>query len=79
MDSSITIIMIILGIVAIVFFYASYLIAKEFYNIAILKGYRDKKYFWYCFFFSILGILLVIALPNKSNKTQKRIDNLPEL
>lgn len=70
MDSSITIIMIILGIVAIIFFYASYVIANEFYNIAIWKGYLDKKYFWYCFFFSILGILLVIALPNKSNKTQ---------
>lgn len=42
-----------------------YSIAMEFYKIAIMKGYEDRKYLWMSFAFGIVGYLLVIALPNK--------------
>ena len=44
-----------------------YIISKEFYAAACQKGYNEKKYFWYGFFFGLIGYLLVIALPNKNN------------
>lgn len=44
-----------------------YIICKEFYAAACQKGYNEKKYFWYGFFFGLIGYLLVIALPNKNN------------
>lgn len=42
------------------------LIAKEVEFIAAEKGYYGRKYFWYTFFLGIVGIALVIALPDKS-------------
>lgn len=42
-----------------------YIICKEFYAAAVQKGYEGKKYFWYGFFFGLVGYLLVIALPDK--------------
>ncbi len=47
----------------------SYLIAEEFMEISRKKGYSDKKYFWYCFLFGIVGYLMVIALPMSENST----------
>lgn len=41
--------------------------AKWFYEVANEKGYNDKKYLWICFLFSIVGYLLVIALPDRGN------------
>ena len=49
----------------------SYLIAKEFYVIALSKGHNHPKYFWYCFLFGIAGYLLIIALPNIMNQKFK--------
>lgn len=43
----------------------SYIIADEFSTIASIKGYNDRKYFWYCFLFGIAGYLMVIGLPIK--------------
>ena len=75
MDESMTI---IVTIVAIIILIINYMIAKEFYNIAIFKGYTDKKYLWFSFFFSIAGYLLVIALPDcgtdKKNKPTTKED-----
>ena len=51
---------------AIVFLVLDWLIAKEFQNAAELKGYKETKYLWYCFFFTIGGWLLVCALPNRN-------------
>ncbi len=65
-----------------------YIIAKEFYSIAIAKGYNSKKYLWYCFFLGIVGYLMVIAIPdenilkqlsNKNIVTKQANDELPEL
>lgn len=40
--------------------------ANEFRSVARDKGYDSIKYFWYVFIFGIIGMLLVIALPNKN-------------
>ena len=40
-------------------------ISSQFQKVAEDKGYAETKYFWLCFFFGIVGYLLVIALPNK--------------
>lgn len=59
-----------MGILVIIFcifaLVIDYFIAKEFYFAAEKKGYADKKYLWFCFFFSFIGYLLVIALPDCS-------------
>ena len=57
------------------------IVAIEFGNIAELKGYDKTKYAWYTFFFSVAGMLMVVALPEKDvTKTNEKItDELPEL
>lgn len=44
-----------------------YFIAKEFYNIAIEKGYKSQKYLWLPFLLGLVGYLLVIALPDRKH------------
>ena len=67
--------MIILGIVALVvgIMIARY-IANCFYEIACMKGFHDKCYFWLPFLFGIVGYLLVVALPDrkKENSTPSK-------
>lgn len=43
-----------------------YLFSREFYRIAVHKGFEEKKYLWLTFWFGLIGILLVIALPDHS-------------
>ena len=67
-------VIIVLIIVGIILF-LNYLLAKEFYVIAEMKGYEyHKKYFWYCFIFGWIGYLMVIALPDKT-AIKKSVDN----
>lgn len=56
-------------LIAAVVLYVWYLISKEFYNIADMKGHGDTKYLWLTFFLGLVGALLVIALPDHG-KTQ---------
>ena len=79
----VTIILILCG--AILLTELNYLIAKEFAFIAREKGYPQKRYFWWVFLTGLLGIIMVIALPNKGtaagagNKKNIINDELPEL
>lgn len=68
----------------------AYNAAVQFEEIAIMKGYNDKKYFWWCFLALGIGIFMVIALPDRSKfeenipilqdkKVQRQIDELPEI
>lgn len=63
-------------LIAIVYLILDYYIAKWFSEAAEAKGYRDSKYFWICFFFGFIGYLLVIALPDR-NQRSADIDELP--
>lgn len=63
-----------------------YFIAREFQRIAELKGHYEKRYFWITFFLWIVGMLLVIALPDLKNRellqtghTGSSDDSLPEI
>lgn len=65
-----------------------YLIAKEFYGIAVAKGYNQRKYLWLPFFLGLIGFLLVVALPDRSKQIQVQVqvpaqptkqDELPDL
>ncbi len=53
-------------ILLVVYFLIEYFVAGWFYEVVEAKGYRDRKYFWICFWLGIVGYLLVIALPNRS-------------
>ena len=57
----------------------SYLIANEFYQIAIMKGFNESKYLWISFFLGVVGYLLVIALPDKSIKNEPRSSSASRL
>ena len=41
------------------------LITNAFANCAQEKGYQRIKYFWICFFFGMIGYVVVAALPDK--------------
>lgn len=72
---------IIVGVVLLLVIW--YLISNEFYKAAEKKGHPQKKYLWLTFFFGMVGILLVIALPDRgqvSAQIEAQLsDELPEL
>jgi len=41
-------------------------VAKNFARIAADKGYAEKKWFHYCFWLGLVGMLMVIAMPDKN-------------
>lgn len=77
----------------IIYIVIQYFVAKEFQEIANAKGfyYGGNKYFWITFFLGIIGILMVIALPDRGEDPAERMraridhvekkqnDELPEL
>ena len=47
------------------------IISAKFSEIAEMKGHEGTAYFWYTFFFGIVGMLMVVALPTiNTNKTE---------
>lgn len=64
---------------AILLIWIDYLVSNEFYLAAQAKGYARKKYFWICFLLGVIGYLLVIALPDRSEANHLTNDELPEL
>lgn len=76
----------IIAIIAIAVLIAQIMAALEFNSIANCKGYLGNKYGWWCFWFPAAGYLMVIALPDRSQKAEtvpekEVFDNntLPEL
>ena len=56
--------------------------AKAMYEIAVMKGHPQKKYFWWCFWMAIFGYQMVIALPDRRGAQAQSVpsaDELPEL
>lgn len=66
-----TIAFIILG-VCVILLVIQYFIAKEFYKIAVMKGFDETKYLVLPFLLGIAGMLLVIALPDRSRTVQSQ-------
>lgn len=73
----------VLFCICIVIIVLDWFIAKEFYNIAKKKGYSEQKYFWWSFWCTFAGWLMVIALPSRTGSQQGDSvvmkDELPEL
>ncbi len=65
-------------LVAAFMLWLDWILANEFFGVAAAKGYNNKKYLWYCFFFGLVGYLLVIALKDK-NTADKKDFELPEI
>lgn len=55
----------ILGIVVAIMI--DWVIARQFADIAERKGYEGSTYFWFTFLFGIAGMLMVVALPERSS------------
>lgn len=77
MGSNLYIVLIFIGAIALLV--CDFVIASKFDSIAKLKGHSEN-YFAYCFFFGIVGWLMVVALPDKNiskpNKTE--FEDLPK-
>lgn len=58
-----------------------YFVAEEFYKVAQMKGWPQKKYRGIALGLWIIGYLLIIALPDRSNGAMTAVisDDLPEL
>lgn len=56
----------------------SYILAEEFVYIAKKKGFSDKRYFWFCFLFGIIGYLMVVALPDRKEDMLNDIVKIEE-
>lgn len=59
-----------------------WLVAKQFDEIAKMKGYPERKYLWWCFWLGIAGWLMVVALPDRGNMPSDMgvsSDELPDL
>ncbi len=44
------------------------LLAKQFYNVAKMKGFPWMRYFWIPFLFGPIGWFMVLALPDHGDK-----------
>ena len=54
-----------------------YIIAKKFKEIAEMKGHDGGTYFWFTFIFGLVGMLMVIALPIKTEDKNQKTTTLP--
>ena len=61
-------------LVVVIALVIDYVIAKKFEEIAEMKGHIGSTYFWFTFLFGVIGMLMVIALPNTNSV---HINNLP--
>lgn len=69
-----------LALIIFLLIFLLYFIPNEFFKVAEMKGYHERKYFWIPFFFGIAGYLLIIALPDRTKVVEHKIDDsLPEL
>lgn len=70
---------VVLLLVAVVALWLAWYLANQFYEVAKEKGFTDRKYLWICFWLGAIGYLLVIALPDRGNRTPAISDELPDL
>ena len=58
-----------------------FFVAREFYLAAATKGWASKKYFFFAFFLTVIGYLMIIALPDRGSVSAGSYESrdLPEL
>jgi len=65
-------VLIIIGIIILIAI--QYNIAKVFQQIAEAKYFEGKPYFYWTFFLGIVGMLMVIALPDRNIEKWQKIN-----
>ncbi len=67
----------------IVLLVIDYFAADEFQHIAEMKGHKERKYFWWAFLGGPIGMLMVVALPDRLANgiadAKTSADELPEI
>ena len=63
------------------FLVLDYFVAREFHMAAAMKGWASKKYFFFAFFLTVVGYLLILALPDRGSTSAGSFESrdLPEL
>ena len=57
-----------------------YFVGKEFQRIAAMKGHEETRYFWWTFLLGPVGMMMVVALPQKATAPEEvKPDELPEI
>ncbi len=70
--------LVILGAIAVIVL--CYFAAAEFRRIAVMKGHHEARYFWWTFLVGPVGMLMVVALPQKTEGPYAvEPDELPEI
>lgn len=56
-------------------------VSVEFYRVAVMKGWSDKKYLLMAIFLWVVGYLLIIALPDRGGYNRKAVhsNDLPDI
>lgn len=73
--------LVVLGVIGVIIA-IDWLAAEAMYEIAVMKGHPQKKYFWWCFWMAMFGYPMVIALPDRRGaqaQSAPSADELPEL
>ena len=63
----------VVAVIAVVIV-VQYFIAREIEEIAQEKGFHGKTYFWWTFLLGTIGMLMVVALPDRNIKEWKKIN-----
>ena len=77
--------MVVFGSILIVVVYIVIMVyaAKRFQKIAEMKGHRENCYFWWCFWTGPIGMMMVIALPDRrsgsAGESLPVLDEIPDL
>ncbi len=73
--------MVLMGLAMLAGFFAvNWFVAKEMYSFAVDKGYKDEKYFWWCFWLGVIGYAMIIAMPDRGGaKSSAGSNELPDL
>ena len=70
--------LIVLGAILVIVLW--YFVGKEFQRIAAMKGHEETRYFWWTFLLGPVGMMMVIALPQKAAAPEEvKPDELPEI
>ena len=62
----------VLLFVAIVYFILAGIIGVAFRDIAEMKGHEGRQYFWWTFILGLVGMMMVIALPDLYARPEKQ-------
>lgn len=69
----------LIGLLAAVVLFIDYYIAGWFYFIGVDKGYNNVAYLRIAFVFTVVGYIMIAAMPDRSESKQDEAYELPEI